>query len=118
MGLKALNLKTAYYSDEDNLLLDFYVPVLSKSISYKRIAGYFSSNSLAVAAKGISKFISNGGRVKLIANVVLSEEDQTAIKEAISKKETEIIQEIYALEDELKKNHIRMFGLMIKNKSL
>lgn len=39
MGLKALNLKAAYYSDEDNLLVDFYIPVLSNSIKYDRIAG-------------------------------------------------------------------------------
>lgn len=118
MGLKALNLKSAYYSDEDNLLLDFYVPVLSKSISYKRIAGYFSSNSLAVAARGISEFINNGGKVKLIANVVLSLEDQVAIKEAISIKEAEIINEIYDMEDTLKKDHIRMLGWLIMNKAL
>lgn len=72
MGLKALNLKTAYYSDEDNLLIDFYIPALSNSIKYDRVAGYFCSNSLAVAAKGIAGFINNGGRIRLIANVVQS----------------------------------------------
>jgi hypothetical protein len=57
MGLEKLNLKGLYDSDADDLLLDFYIPVLKESIDYKRIAGYFSSNSLAIAAKGISKFI-------------------------------------------------------------
>lgn len=114
MGLKALNLKTAYYSDEDNLLVDFYIPVLSTSIKYDRIAGYFCSNSLAVAAKGIAGFINNGGRIRLIANVVLSVDDQEAIKEALLKKEEEVLAEIDSLEDELKKDHIKMLAWMLK----
>ena len=59
MSLKDLKLKGLYDSNKDNLLNDFYIPVLSESISYKRIAGFFSSNALAIAAKGISKLIEN-----------------------------------------------------------
>lgn len=114
MGLKALNLKTAYYSDEDNLLVDFYIPVLSNSIKYDRIAGYFCSNSLAVAAKGIAGLINNGGRIRLIANVVLSVDDQEAIKDALLKKEEEVLAEIDSLEDQLKKDHIKMLAWMLK----
>ena len=60
MSLKDLELKGLYGSDRDDLLNEFYIPVLSQSVSYKRIAGFFSSNALAIAAKGISKFIDNG----------------------------------------------------------
>lgn len=115
MGLKNIKIKPVYYSDEDNLLEEFYIPVLSKSVKYDRIAGYFSSNSLAIAAKGISEFINNGGRIRLIANVVLSIEDQEAIKKALLKKEKEVLTEIENLEDQLKKDHIRMLGWMVKN---
>ena len=64
MNFKELNLKPVYYFDECNLLFDFYIPLLSKSIKYDRIAGYFCSNSLAIAAKGISDLIKNGGRIR------------------------------------------------------
>jgi superfamily II DNA or RNA helicase len=115
MGLKDINLKPVYYSDEDDLLQEFYIPVLSNSVKYDRIAGYFSSNSLAIAAKGIGAFINVGGKIRLIANVVLSEEDQQAIKQALLEKEIEVLSEIENLEDQLRKDHIRMLGWMVKN---
>ena len=118
MGLKDINLKPVYYSDENNLLQEFYIPVLSNSVKYDRIAGYFSSNSLAIAAKGIAAFIKAGGRIRLIANVVLSEKDQEAIKKALLEREREVLTEIENLEDQLKKDHIKILGWMIKNNLL
>ena len=114
MGLRDIEIKPVYYSDEDNLLQDFYIPVLSEAVRYDRIAGYFSSNSLAIAAKGIANFINAGGTIRLIANVVLSTEDQEAIKEAILNKEKEILIEIENLEDRLKRDHISMLGWMLQ----
>ena len=118
MDLKKLNLKPVYYSDEENLLTSFYIPVLSESIEYKRVAGYFCSNTLAIVAKGISKFIENNGKIKLIANVVLTKEDQSAIKSTLKKIQDDLLTEIKNLEEEFKKNHIRMLGWLIKNKKL
>jgi len=115
MGLRDIKIKPVYYSDEDNLLLDFYIPVLSNALKYDRIAGYFSSNSLAIAAKGIANFINAGGEIRLIANIVLSTEDQEAIKEALLNKEKEILIEIENMEDRLKRDHISMLGWMLKN---
>jgi hypothetical protein len=118
VALKDLSLKSAYYYDEDNLLEEFYIPVLSNSVKYKRIAGYFSSNSLAIAAKGVAEFISNGGKIRLIANIVLSIEDQEAMRESLLQKEQEVLTEIENLEDHLKKDHIKMLGWMVKNSLL
>lgn len=118
MGLKVLNLKSVYFSDQDNLLTKFYLPVLSNSMKYDRIAGYFCSNSLAIAAKGISNFIRNGGKIRLIANVVLSADDQEAIIEAIRQKESEVLIDIEGLNDQLKKDHIRMLSWLVKNNLL
>lgn len=118
MGLKEINLNPVYYSDENDILQEFYIPVLSNSVKYDRIAGYFSSNSLAIAAKGIAAFIKAGGRIRLIANVVLSEKDQEAIKKALLDKEKEVLTEIENLEDQLKKDHIKILGWMIKNNLL
>lgn len=118
MSLKELNLKGLYDSDSDDLLIDFYIPVLKESIVYKRIAGYFSSNALAISAEGISKFIENGGKMYLIANVVLSSDDQEAIKKAIEEKEKEILYEIETMDDALKKGHLKLLAWMIKNNNL
>jgi len=118
MGLKELELDGFYDSDERNLLTEFYIPALKESIVYKRIAGYFCSNSLAIAAKGISKFIENDGMMYLIVNVVLSKDDQKTIKEAIEAKEKEILEEISNMEDLLKRGHLQLLAWMIKNDKL
>ncbi|MFH1971021.1 MAG: DEAD/DEAH box helicase family protein [Patescibacteria group bacterium] len=118
MTLKDLNLKGYYDFNRDNLLEDFYIPVLSESISYKRIAGYFSSSALAIAARGIKNFINNGGEIQLIACVELTEKDQEAIKKAIEEKEKQIIKELESMEDALKKGCISLLGWMIKNDKL
>jgi superfamily II DNA or RNA helicase len=114
MDLKTISLQPVYHSDIDNLLADFYLPILANAKVYSRIAGYFCSNALAVTAKGLARFISNGGHINLIANVVLSKEDQNAIKEALRTKEEEVVNEITNLEDEFQKDHIRMLGWMIR----
>lgn len=118
MGLKDIQIKPLYNSDQDDTLNEFYVPALSNSIKYKRIAGYFSSNAFAIAAKGIAKFINNGGKMQLIANVVLSEEDQNAIKKALDVAQRNMIVEFENLEDELMKDHIKMLAWMVKNNLL
>ena len=64
MTFKELDFKYSYDSDDCDILNDFYIPTLSEAISYKRIAGFFSSNSFAVAAIGISQLIKNGGRIQ------------------------------------------------------
>ena len=55
-----LSLKISYDSGKDNILRDFYIPVLSTANRYDRIAGFFSSSTLAVAARGMEAFIENG----------------------------------------------------------
>ena len=72
MSFKNLEIKRAYDSDEDNLVSDFYMPVLSKAVKYYRRSGFFSSSSLAVSARGIGDLIRKDGKMKLICNVHLS----------------------------------------------
>ena len=82
MNLREISIKKAYDSDIDNVLLDFYVPALLASARYSRLSGFFSSTSLAVAAKGISGLIRNGGTVRLVTGARFREEDIGAIREA------------------------------------
>jgi len=114
LTLKDLDLKSSYWSDEDDLLQDFYIPVLSISKTYKRIAGYFSSNALAVAARGIATFINNNGNMLLITGVVFSQEDRGSIEKALREAEDRLLEDINNLEDKLKKDHVAMLCWMIK----
>jgi len=62
-----------------NILHDFYIPALSMSVRYDRVAGYFRSSSLAAASQGSSAFTASGGRMRLIAGADLAEDDVLAI---------------------------------------
>ena len=53
LSLKYLDLRNQYRSDRHNLL-EFYIPCLERSLTYDRAVGFFSSSSLAAAAKGVT----------------------------------------------------------------
>ena len=74
-----LVIKESYDSEEDDVLNDFYIPVLQNSKKYWRIAGYFTSSSLAVAARGMAQFIRNGGKMRLVTGARLDPADVEAI---------------------------------------
>jgi superfamily II DNA or RNA helicase len=117
MSFRDLHLKSAYDSDIDNILNDFYSPALAVSVQYDRLTGFFSSTSLATAAKGISGLIRNGGSIRLITSVVFQEQDIIAIREAIASPEKVLeeamIRELDKLEEEFVKDHVRALGWMV-----
>lgn len=81
MGLRDLGIQSSYETEADKaqLLESFYIPVLEHANKYYRIAGFFSSTSLAVAAKGIEGLIHNGGTMYLLISPVLSANDYATI---------------------------------------
>ncbi len=121
-NFKDLHLKIKYDSDEDDVLEKFYIPILENSISYKRITGFFSSTSLAVAARGIIGFAKNGGKMQLITSVYFNKKDLEILK-TNSKTKEEIIsenfqKELNELDDLLQKDHLKAMGWMLKNNLL
>lgn len=88
--LTSLQLKTTYRSDTDSLLRDFYIPALSLATVYQRSVAYFTSGSLAHAARGVSALVDNGGRLELIASPVLTEEDVDAINQGYETREAKM----------------------------
>ena len=77
--LKTLALDISYRSDTTDVVSQFYVPCLERSAIYRRAAGYFTSDGLCLAAKGIAHLIRNGGRIQLVVSPHLTEEDVAAI---------------------------------------
>ena len=73
----------ADYGPSDRPLTSFYIPALQRAVRYDRIAGFFSSHALAVAAQGIASLVARGGRMRLLAGAQLSEEDVAAILRGI-----------------------------------
>ena len=122
MGLKDLSIKLSYDSDVDDIVNDFYIPVLSESTKYCRISGYFTSNSLAIASRGISSFIKNGGKMRLICSAKLEKNDIAIIKAANDnpKKiiEKSMLNELQNLEEGFVKDHVGALGWMLAKKKL
>lgn len=87
MSLREVPLKAHYISGVDNLVRDFYLPALEKSTMYQRRTGYFNSRALAMASRGLSGLLRNGGRMQLICSVELEESERRVYEEA-SKRET------------------------------
>nr|WP_319375812.1 DEAD/DEAH box helicase family protein [uncultured Methanoregula sp.] len=119
MSFQNIHLKHSYSSEKDNLVDDFYIPVLKEANIYRRVTGYFSSSSLFIAARGFSEFIKKGGHFQFILNVQLSDEDYEHIEKGIQSPE-EIIQsrflsDLSDLEDECKRNHAKVIGWLISN---
>lgn len=80
MGLKDHKIKSEYRSLIDNVVQDFYIPLLREAVIYKRAVGFFSSSSLVEISKGIAKMASEGGKIQIVASPYLSKEDIEAIK--------------------------------------
>ena len=86
-NLAELELKYTYRSDQDNLVRDFYIPLLRRSSTYQRAVGYFTSNGLNLAAQGIAHLLSNAGQIQLVCSPALQEDDLKAIREGTRKRE-------------------------------
>lgn len=122
MSFKTLVLKKIYDSDYDDILHGFYIPVLQKAIKYSRVTGFFSSTSLAVAARGIVGLIKNGGKMQIVVSPKLSRKDLKVMLET-SKGQEKYIEEIMAkeldeLEDKFVEDHLKALGWMIAKDKL
>jgi superfamily II DNA or RNA helicase len=85
-GLKSVDWRLSYKTSSTlineqpvNILHDFYIPALRRSVRYDRVAGYFRSSSLAAASMGFSAFVGRKGRMRLIVGADLDPQDIKAI---------------------------------------
>lgn len=75
-----LPIKSEYRSPQDNIVEDFYIPVLENAVSYRRSVGFFSSSALVEISKGICELAKKGGKIELVASPYISAEDEEAIR--------------------------------------
>lgn len=114
-------LKNTYNSLNENVVKNFYIPVLSEAKRYDRISGYFDSSSLAIAARGMGDFIKNGGHMRILCGTQLYPQDLKVIKEASDVKKIisdKFLEDLSNIEDELINDHIKVLGWMIANNIL
>ena len=67
------------YAPSKNPLSSFYIPLLTRAVSYDRAVGYWSSSEIAYAAQGLAHFIAGNGKMRLLVGAQLSQKDVDAI---------------------------------------
>jgi superfamily II DNA or RNA helicase len=126
MDFKTLKIKTSYDKNKPgvDILNDFYIPVLEQSVKYDRIGSYFRSSVFIANAKGMAQFILNGGVIRLIGDVTLSEKDVEAIQRGednhIAEKEIEnyFNKKIEKLKDKILNNRFEFLSYLIASNKL
>jgi superfamily II DNA or RNA helicase len=108
MSLQSHEIKSEYRSLIDNVVQDFYIPLLKDAVSYKRAVGFFSSTSLVEISKGIAAMAANGGKIQIVASPYLSEEDVEAIRKGYESRE-KVIEA--ALLNQLSENHFDYYSM-------
>lgn len=123
MGLQDVEFDRAYDTGMPgvDVLLDFYVPALAQSTRYDRLAGFFSSASLAVAAKGIAGLIASRGKMRVVACPRFPQADLEMLSNIHDAGERVSLAERAAfaaldtdgLTDEIARNHVRAMAWML-----
>ena len=72
-----------YRPGEFNSPERFFNDCLENSKEFDLQLGYFSSATICVLADGFATFISNGGKMRLVINHIVSEEDKDAISKGV-----------------------------------
>lgn len=121
-NFRNIPLKLSYDSGLDDILWDFYIPVLSMSKTYDRIAGFFSSSSLALSARGLEDFISNGGKMRLVTCPQLSKNDVDMLEKTTKNIDQlltdNFIKDYSEIESQFQRDHVQALGWMIANGKL
>lgn len=116
-GFSTLDIKESYDSGYDDILWDFYIPALSEANQYDRIAGFFSSSSLALAARGMQQFLEHGGTMRLVTCPKFSKKDADMLEKAAEGFDdvllNDFIGEYSSIEDEFEKDHVKALGWML-----
>jgi len=121
LDLRALSIKVTYRSVDSDILNEFYIPCLQNSVLYKRAVGYFTSASLAEAARGLVGLVKNGGRMLLVASPRLTEEDKEKIKKGYDIRKTvesALIRDLQIPLSEIDLVRVRNLTWMIANNKL
>jgi superfamily II DNA or RNA helicase len=116
--LEELDLKFNYNSEDDDLLSDFYLPVLSKAKTYDRAVGYFSAKVLEQLAIGLVHLVKAKGKMRLIIGEPLSQDEYDAVYNGNLQKVNDLSVEFEKLITQSNVTGVQLFGYLIAKKHL
>lgn len=79
MSLSDLHIAKEYRNLKCDVISDFYIPILSNAVMYKRAVGFFNSAALYEMAIGLKHLVERQGKMELIVSPRLTEEDIQSI---------------------------------------
>ena len=102
MSLQSVDWKRRYKSTENrrHLLDSFFLPALRESTVYLRGAGFFSSSMFDAIGSELGDFVERGGKMRILASVVISEKDREAIKLGLKQRNTVTEEELARIIEE------------------
>lgn len=121
MSFRELDLLKHYKTYKNNIVKEFYTPVLEQAVLYQRSVGFFSSTALIELTKGITGLVKNGGKIQFIVSPFLSPEDIEAIEKGYEKRaiiENALLREIKEPENYFQEERLNLLAHLIENGTL
>lgn len=119
ISFKEIEFQNHYDTIKDNVVDDFYIPVMKNAKKYQRAVAYFESKILAIIANGLKDFILNNGKMELVCGPKLSYSEIESIQNGLIEPEeiieSKFLNDLENLEDEIIKNHVKILGWLIAN---
>ena len=118
MAFTDLCLLKHYKTYKNNIVKDFYTPVLQEAVLYQRSVGFFSSTALIELTKGIAGIVKNGGKIQFIVSPYLSQEDVNAIQKGYEKKkviEQALLREFKEPENYFQEERLNLLAHLIED---
>lgn len=116
-NLSRLELLPEYRSDQDDPVNDFYIPCFLESRLYRRAVGYFTSQALALAGKGVATFLDRDGAVRLVASPILTPEDIEAIQQGYAARDEVVgralLRPLLPLEEAVQKDRLSALAWLV-----
>lgn len=122
MGFNELDILIRYRSELHNFPRDFLIPVLEKSVVYKRGVGYFSTSSLIEISVGLFELARHGGKILLVCSPNLDEDDIEAINAGYKTRaeiiENALLRELKEPIDFFESERLNLIATLIANGSM
>ena len=118
MAFTDLCLLKHYKTYKNNIVKEFYTPVLQEAVLYQRSVGFFSSTALIELTKGIAGIVKNGGKIQFIVSPYLSQEDVNAIQKGYEKKkviEQALLREFMEPENYFQEERLNLLAHLIED---
>lgn len=123
MNLSDLDLSHKYRTSQNDVIEQFVIPCLKRSIRYDRAVGFFSGAALKLALNGIIEFIKKeDSKIRILTSPRLREDDINDIENGLKQEreviESKILDEIKTISETADRTLLATLGWLISHNRL